>query len=517
MTTRVEALRRQGLACAAAGQWLPAVDRWEALLALLPGDVQGSIELSKAFSRLGRYRAAREQALSVPYDAPMRTELRLEWALGLRYFGDVDALLQALSGVQGDLSAEQCVQAADMLASVDAHAQAHRFAEAAVAKDPSFAPAFYMRGRVHVFHGRMKEAAEDFETCIGLAPDAAPAHWSLSGLAKVSDAHHHVERLSAAVARAQPGSENEAQLAYALHSELHELGRHDQAWDALQRGCRVMRSRVRFDAPATARTFAAIHALCTKEFIDDAVSAPAGGPEPLFIVGLFRSGTTLLEQILAGHSQVTAGGESQDFASSLNWTLDRRTIVPDEEQVHRAATADFGALATEYRRLSRRHARTTSWWTEKLPSNFLYLGYIAKALPHTRFINLVRDPRDTAFSNLRTLFSHVVGYAYDQAELAAYMRGYEELMAHWRRVLPDRLLNVRYADLVRDPETEVRRIAQFLGLEFEPSMLKIERGGGAVNTASSVKVRQGILGPRAPDWLPYEQYLQLLFEALEAP
>lgn len=427
------------------------------------------------------------------------------------------ALADALRPRAGEASAAELVELADRLGHEDLHAAALDWLQLAVARDPAYAPAWYLRGSTRLFLGDLDGAREDLERAIALVPHFAHAHWRLSQL-RAQDpagARARVERLLAERARVDPGTEHDIHFSHALFAELHDLGEHDAAWQALERGARAKRATLRYDAEDDRRLFAAIRALCDAEFVAGPGHAGDGEPVPVFIVGLFRSGTTLLERILGGHSQVAEGGESPGFIARLRLAAGLRgRDQPDEALLASMAGIDWPALGADFMADSSWRARGRACWTEKLPSNFLNVGLIARALPRARFVHMHRAPMDVCFSNLRMLYGGLAPYSYDQAELAAYHHGYVELMAHWRGLLGDRLLDVAHADLARDPEREARRVLAHCGLAFEPQVLAVERRGGAVSTASAAQVRGGIRAPSAPEWSPYRDRLQPLEAAL---
>jgi hypothetical protein len=232
---------------------------------------------------------------------------------------------------------------------------------------------------------------------------------------------------------------------------------------------------------------------------------------------MHRSGTTLLEQLLDGHPEVQGIGELYDFTAQMRYATDHHCRgVIDATIVERAAGADFARVGRGYLDGLAWRLGEARCFTDKLPSNFLNLGFICSALPQARILHMVRDPVEVCFSNLRELFSEANPYSYDQRELAAYYRGYQRLMAHWRRHWGDRILDVDYAELTRDPETVMRRVAAFCGLEFEPAMLELQSRTRGVATASAVQVRQGIVAREQPKWAPYADFLEPMIEALEA-
>jgi hypothetical protein len=230
---------------------------------------------------------------------------------------------------------------------------------------------------------------------------------------------------------------------------------------------------------------------------------------------MHRSGTTLLEQLLDGHDQVKGVGELYDFTSQMRYATDQHCRgVIDATVIERAAGVDFAAVGRGYLEKMEWRLGGERCFTDKLPSNFLNIGFICQALPQAKILHMVRDPVETCFSNLRELFSEANPYSYDQLELADFYKQYRRLMAHWHQAWPGRILDVDYAELTRDPETVLRRICAFCGLDFPPQMLALTERERGVATASAVQVRQGIVARERPKWAPYEAYLQPLIQAL---
>ena len=225
----------------------------------------------------------------------------------------------------------------------------------------------------------------------------------------------------------------------------------------------------------------------------------------------------MAERILSGHSAVTAGGETYDIRAQLRRASGLHFSGDLDAQVVRARhTLDYGAIGLGYLQGMAWRARGARCVTDKLPSNYFNVGFIARALPAARFICLSRDPIDVGLSSLRTLFSSACPYSYDQTEYVAHYRNYLRLMAHWREQFPDRILDIAYDELVNAPERSAARMAHFCGLDYEPAMVQIESRSDAVATASSVMMRDGIRRDRGRVWAAYEAQLQPMIEALGA-
>jgi hypothetical protein len=189
--------------------------------------------------------------------------------------------------------------------------------------------------------------------------------------------------------------------------------------------------------------------------------------------------------------------------------------VIDQTIVERARGVDFTEVGVGYLAGMQWRLGSERFFTDKLPSNFLNLGFICRALPQAKILHMVRDPVETCFSNLRELFSDANPFSYDQLELADYFHQYRRLMAHWHQAWPGRILDIDYAALTRDPESVLREVCGFCGLDYEPRMLDIGSRTRGVATASAVQVRSKVEALDRPKWAPYEQYLQPLIRALQ--
>jgi hypothetical protein len=269
-----------------------------------------------------------------------------------------------------------------------------------------------------------------------------------------------------------------------------------------------MKKVVAYSADGDERLFALLKSLPT-----DAIgrnTGPVDAPfTPVFIVGMHRSGTTLLEQLLSGHDDICAGGELYDFTSQLRFSADHHCNTELDLQIVQASgDFDYGAIGKGYLESVGWRRSGQRFFTDKLPSNFLNIGFILRALPGAKILHMSRDPMETCFSNLREPFSETTcRYSYDQTELANYYRQYFSLMQHWRQRFPGRIHDVTYAALATDPVAELKRVTAYLGTDFQPAMLDTESVSRSVNTASAVQVRQKLGLPLRPKWQAYRDYL----------
>lgn len=515
---------------AAAGDWASARKAYAAVLDVDARHGAALLQLSYVESLTGHYRAARAYALRA-YAAGIADEpLLQELIRRLRTFNEVEALrdcaarLPPLTTVGTPLLVEFAVQ----FSNLGEQEAALQFADAAVARPADNPAARMVHGQILTYLGRFDAAAVDFDHVLQRFPRLAPAWWSLSRLRKQTPQSNHVAQLRSLLALPGLRPLDVAAVGFALHKELDDLGDHAGAWEALQRACRAKRSTLEYTRADTHELFERLLALPTSsaQAVDipalavpsaDVDPLPGSARTPIFIVGMHRSGTTLLEQFLDGHSEVKGVGELYDFTSAMRHATDHHCRgVIDAAIVERAIHADFAEVGARYLAGMEWRLGEERCFTDKLPSNFLNIGFICRALPQARILHMSRDPVETCFSNLRELFSDANPYSYDQAELADYYRQYRRLMAHWHHAFPGRILDVEYAELTRDPEAVLRRVTTFCGIDFEPAMLELQQRTRGVATASAVQVRAGVVVRDQPKWAPYEQQLQPLIRALRA-
>ncbi len=474
--------------------------------------VPSLIGLSAVLSRRGSHREARAAALSAYAQRPSAAPLVYAVAQRLRYFHEFERLVDCLAGPRLALEAPADIlaKASVMLSSVGAHDAAAQLADKALRRDPNNAAALHVRGNFHLFQGDVDKAEQSYESSLRSDPLLFQNSWMLAGARTQTPEKNHVERLKRQLVQAKPRGTGEVYLAYALHKELHDLERYDEAWQALERGCAAKRRQSPYALGEHVELVDSLAHVCTPDFVS-AASSVNQPRVPIFIVGMHRSGTTLLERMLAGHSQVGDAGETSAFHAQLERATDRAAPTGmDAAFVQQVAGADFDAIARNYAQTAVWLSRGNPFFTEKLPPNFFNVGFIAKAMPQARFLHLVRDPMDTCFSNLRTLFSGTALYSYNQAELGGFFLQYQRMMEHWRAVLPGRVLDISYDELVRAPAAMAERVAAHCGIAFETGMVDIGRASGTVATPSASVAREGFRRDRGRAWQPYEAHLQTL-------
>jgi tetratricopeptide (TPR) repeat protein len=499
-------------------QWQAAKDLYLEVLELVPGHPQTLLQLSYVESYLDHHRAAHDYAMRAAASELRSPELLASLVSRLRTFSEAEALHQAIAKLPpvSEVSIPLLLTFAAQLSYINEQERSLEFLEEALRADPDYPPTLMAFGQIMTYLGRFNEAEQHFEKCIARAPQSAQAHWFLSRLRKQTPSSNHVGRLCRQLEKRSSGPEDPVLLYFALHKELDDLKDYAAAWEALQRACQMKRRLLQYSSAESV-------SLVDKLVEWSASRAPAtqtAGTEseytPIFIVGMHRSGTTLLEQILDGHRDVRGVGELYDFTNQMRYATDRACRGPiDPVIIERASSIDFAEVGRRYIEKMEWRLGQERFFTDKLPSNFFNVGFICEALPTAKILHMVRDPVETCFSNLRELFSDVNAYSYDQLELADFYHQYKRLMAHWHKAYPGRILDIDYARLTADPEVTMREVSAFCGLEFDPAMLDVQRSRRGVATASAIQVRQAITARDQPKWKPYEQFLQPLIRGLE--
>ncbi len=309
---------------------------------------------------------------------------------------------------------------------------------------------------------------------------------------------------------------NQVSLHFALGKAFSDLGQHERSFRHLRDGNALKRAQLKYNEKEVLGLFERIRATFTPELMEQKCAKGYRSNTPVFIVGMPRSGTTLVEQILASHSRVCGAGEIEAFYQAMMKFRSCNAIEAEFPDFVSAISPNaLNRLGSDYIQLTKSLAPTADRIVNKLPLNFKYVGLIHLALPDARIIHVRRDPVDTCFSCFSLLFTGDQSFTYDLGELARYYRGYAALMEHWRRVLPrDVMIEVQYEDLVADLESEARAIIDHCGLDWEDACLAFHHTERSVKTASSVQVREPLYRTSVGRWRPYENFLLPLIQAL---
>lgn len=469
---------------------------------------------------LGNYRSARSLVLRLHSLGPMDPKI-ISGMLGqLRTVNEASLVVKHFEEMRSldAVSIPLLLSLAAQLSYLNCQSQALRLLDEARRADPDYPPMLIARAQVLIYLGRFDDARLELNRCIGVAPELASAYWLLSRINESAADGSHVDVLRQMLRSGCLGLEQKVFCGFALHNELDLLGEHADAWDSLEIACQTKRNLLVYNDENTRAMIDALTAISFQRLDSDLTDVHKLPMRiPVFIVGMHRSGTTLLEQLLDTSPQVRAVGELYDFTSAMRYGTDHHCKgVIDATIVARAGAVDFPEVGRRYLEGMAWRLGEEPFFTDKLPSNFLNIGFICRALPQAKILHMVRDPMETCFSNLRELFSEANPYSYDQRELADYFIQYRRLMAHWHRAFPGRILDVDYARLTEDPAAVMREVAAFCGIKFIDAMTDTCSSTRAVATASAVQVRDGVRKRAVPKWVPYARHLQPLREALQA-
>ena len=382
---------------------------------------------------------------------------------------------------------------------------------------PDHAEAHNNLGETLLRLGRLGEAESSFRQSLQIRPDYLKVRLNLASVGKVGADDNNLAALIAVEAAVRNGKmllpgEDAVCLHFALGKCYDDTGDYEKAFPHFLEGNKLKRTTIDCDPERAERYFAEI----AQNFDAAALDRMGGGGDsshlPIFILGMPRSGTTLVEQIIASHPDVHGAGELTDILAIVRREISGAAFPANAPLLDRAQLDGWGA---EYVTRLQRRAPDVQRITDKMPANFLAVGLIHLMLPNAKIIHVNRDPVDTCLSCFTQLFKSGQEYSYDLAELGRYYVGYTRLMNHWRRVLPEgAFLDVQYEDIVADQEAQSRRIIEYCGLEWNDACLDFHRNKRPVKTASMTQVRQPIYRSSVERWRPYEFFLGPLLDAL---
>ena len=392
------------------------------------------------------------------------------------------------------------------------HQKAVPFFKKAVAANNKNGIFYFNLGASLKFIGDFNEARKAYEKTISLMPTYCKAHAALTSLGEITPDKNHIEKLTKLYGQLNK-SDDLLYIGHALAREYETLGDYDKAYYYLNQSKSAKLAQLSYQFSDDEKMFAAI----TKYFHHsnndnlDNLNTGYSSDEALFVVGMPRTGTTLVERILSKHTDVTSAGELQHFGlllKELTKTTTNRVI--DKETVKAVASINFNELGKAYIDSTRAITGNTAKFVDKMPLNVLYAGFIIKALPKAKIICLDRGPLDTIVSNYRQLFAvnfSYYNYAYDLQTTAEFYLQFRQLTKLWLRLFPDNFYVVNYEELVKKPEEEAKKIIEFCGLDWQIQCLDIDKNLAPVATASAVQVRQPINNKSVGNWQKYKPYL----------
>ena len=498
------------------GRLQAAQSSFESLVKLDPWHVPGRLLLASVLLAQGRVRGAAEQTKYAAFALPNDAEMICRVAQCLVNVGEINAARACMRHpeIARSRSGPALAGLAHIYQGLNLHAESLALMDRARAlgfDNPDFR---YFRAIQLQFNGRVSEAEAELEGCLRLGPTFGRASLTLARLRKWTVDDNHLEFIRRRLQEVEQGTEDHAAFEFAQYKELEDQGRFEEAWAALQRANAVMHVRLKHHVQDEKALFDAVIARCHGEF----TRLPPhrfDGPMPIFILGMPRSGTTLLERILGNHSQVMPAGELADFARQWRWVADQHGHkLLDQVMIRTAGEIDFAEVGRRYLEQTQWRAGGRPYYVDKLPPNFMLAGFIRRALPQAKIVHMDRDPMDLCFSNYRALFGDAFAYSYDLDALVAHHSQYRRLMWHWHEVMPGAIHDVQYAALVQDTEATTRALLEFCDLPFEPGCIDTASNPAPVATLSSAQVRERIHARGVQAWKPYATQLTALRQAL---
>ncbi|HEV8330810.1 MAG TPA: sulfotransferase [Steroidobacteraceae bacterium] len=381
---------------------------------------------------------------------------------------------------------------------------------------PNAPTLLYRAALSHFYLNELAEADALLVRVLEIAPGNGYAWHIRSQLATAKSDANHVAELRATLARPRAREIDTMLVSYSLAKELEDIGEYAQSFETLLQANRIKRGTLTYDSANDVRAMGNVMAHYTAEAMQSLHDGDQT-PGPIFIVGMPRTGTTLVERMLGNHSAVTSVGEAVDFPEEMTAqarATHARLGLADTDLLRASLQMDFGALGRNYLTAVRDLAGGQRYTIDKLPFNFRYAGLIHKALPQAAIVHLTRDPMDTCYAVFKTLFINAYHFSYQLDELAEYFIAYRRMMDHWHAVMPGVILDVRYEDLVADPQAQSHRLLEHCGLPWEDQVLEFHRSTKASTTASAVQVRRPIYRSSVQKWRHFERELQPVLRRL---
>jgi tetratricopeptide (TPR) repeat protein len=396
-----------------------------------------------------------------------------------------------------------------------------------IAEDPQAAELYLAIGDVHKTEGHQQQAVDSYHAATVARPSFGQAYWGLGNLKTYQFTDDEITRMRRAEADPGAATADRIPLCFALGKGLEDRGDYQQSFRYYERGNALKRAEIHYLQVTTDRNVKLQAEVCTRDFFAARSKFGCERDDPIFIVGLPRAGSTLIEQILASHSLVEGTWELSEIPLLVHSLQAMNVNAANGDAANRAAGEprfprmlldlgpdDFRAFGEKYLADTKIYRTGSRFFIDKMPNNFRHLGLLHLMLPNAKIIDARREAMACCFSNFKQLYAIGQEFTYSLADLAHYYRRYLELMDHWNRVLPGKILRIQHEDLLADLAGNVRRLLDFCGLPFEDACLRFHENKRSVRTASSEQVRQPLNTRGLEQWRHFEPWLGPLREAL---
>jgi tetratricopeptide (TPR) repeat protein len=491
-----------------------------AILMARPTDVAAIRMLAETGMRLGRYGDAENLLCRCVELAPGFTAARHNYATVLYRQNKSQAAIaqvdRLLAGDPGNPGYRNLKAAA--LARIGEYEQAIALYGSVLHDQPRQPKVWLSYGHSLKTVGRQAEAVDAYRRCLALWPQFGEAWWSLANLKTVSFDEADVAAMAGQLARPDLSDDDRFHLEFALGKAREDRGEFEASFGHYQRGNALRHQSLDYDADETDGQVRRAKALFTRAFFAGRAGQGSSAPDPIFIVGLPRAGSTLVEQILASHSQVEGTQELPDIvalARRIGGKAKRASESRYPEALGELTVREFTALGEEYLERAEVHRKLgRPFFIDKMPNNWAHLGLIHLALPNAKIIDARRHPLGCCFSGFKQHFARGQGFTYDLTDIGRYYAAYVEYSEHFDAILPGRVHRVIYERMVSDPEAETRALLAYCGLPFEDACLRFYENDRAVRTASSEQVRRPIFTDAADHWRNFDPWLGPLKAAL---
>ncbi|TYC90981.1 tetratricopeptide repeat-containing sulfotransferase family protein [Novosphingobium sp. BW1] len=518
---RIAALPRELLAVSNhlhEGRLLRAEEICRAYLQTHRTDIEGMRLLAEIASRLGILDDAEFLLESAVTFSPDTVQLRLDYIQVLRKrqkFAQALEQAEALHARDPESPVFASHLAIEAMQTGD-YARAFALFDAVLEKLPQDPATLTSKGHALKTTGAQDEAVASYRAAIAAKPEHGDAWYALANLKTWRFSEDERARMEDLLAQPDLAFMDRVHLTFAAAKAAEDEGLHAEAFAHYAHGNELKLRQSRYDADRMHDEISAQIATCTPELFERQAGKGHSAPDPIFILGLPRAGSTLLEQILASHPMIDGTLELPDILATAHRLRGRKASAPRYPQIlHELSAEQMEGLGKSYIENTRIHRQGAPLFIDKMPNNFRHIGLIHLILPNAKIIDARRDAMDCCFSGFKQLFAEGQEFTYGLTEIGRYYRDYVALMEHWDQVLPGRVLRVQHEDVLDDLEGQVRRMLDYIGVPFDPACLDFHKTDRAVRTASSEQVRRPISRTGVGAWKPYGDWIDPLRKALE--
>ncbi|MBE9538927.1 MAG: sulfotransferase [Proteobacteria bacterium] len=521
-TQKARRLEGQILALIKRGQMKEAIASCQQLNKQYPQFASGWYTCSQLAAKLGNAAMGLRAIENAIRLEPRENRWALQKAFCLAETGQLNPAREiALALDKKQLSSGyQCASLGLLLSRLGRQENALPHYQRAIRLEPELGEHYYNLATIHRFLGNFDAAEDALAQAIEKNPEDYEAYKLRSDLRWQTPERNHIESLQQAIARFGEKPRAAIQLHYSLAKELEDTGQWQRSFKHLRQGADTRRKLMRYDVQGDLDTLSKLAEVYDTALFKNKHPGDQNG-QPIFILGMPRTGSTLLERIIGSHSEVYAAGELNNFAQEmmravqgLPAAINAGKPLPKTERVAQSAAIDFSTLGKAYIQSTRPTTESHGRFTDKMPVNFLYAGLIHLALPKAKIIHMKRHPLDACYAMYKNLFADAYPFSYNFEDLARYYAAYEKLMAHWHSMMPGVIYDIYYEDLVADIEGQSKQLFKHCELEWQAQCLKFYENQSASTTASASQIREPVYNSSVGKWRNFSSELEPLIKLL---